>query len=411
MSNVARPLQGVKVLELATFVAAPCCCRYLADLGAEVTKIESFQGDPLRYTAVNEGRPAGELENTSYDLENAGKKCIALNTKTEKGRAILEQLLSQSDVFVTNWRQPALERAGLDYESLKARYPKLVYGLVSGYGEKGPDKDLPGFDFTSYFARGGILGTMFDKDNLPMSLIAGFGDHQVGMNLASGLIAALYRAQNTGHGDKVVVSLLHTAIWDIAIMLQSAQYGHPSTQFPISRKHIANPLQVAHKTSDGRWIQIAMPRYDFFYPKFVTLLGRPELVGDERFFPQSNLQSHLEEFYEVIQTGIGSKTLAEWVQLLTEADIPFAVAQTWNELLEDPQAWASDCFYAMDYPTGATRTLVRTPVMFEEGGLPPYERAPYLGEQTAEVLSSLGYSENEVSELISGGVAMPYKGA
>jgi len=409
MAAIKRPLEGVKVVELATFVAAPCCGRFLCDLGAEVIKVEAFQGDPLRYTAVNEGRPAGELENTSFDLENAGKKCVCLNIKSRAGREALEKLIARADILVTNWRQNALERAGLDYESLKKKYPRLVFGLVSGYGEKGPDKDLPGFDFTAYFARGGILGTMFDKDNLPMSAIPGFGDHQVGMNLAAGILAALYRARETGEGDKVVASLFHAAIWDVAIMLQSAQYGHPSTQYPISRKHMANPLQVAHKTKDNRWLQIAVPAYDALYSKFMEAFGRPDLIGSEKFYPQSALQAHLEEFYEILREGFAQKELREWVEIFTKADLPFAVAQTWNELLADEQAWASDCFYAMEYPTGATRTLVRPPVLFEDAGLPPYNRGPYLGEHTEAVLAELGYSQQEIQAMIEAGDAKPHK--
>lgn len=183
MSEVKRPLEGVKVVELATFIAAPCCARFLADLGAEVIKVEAPAGDPLRYTAVNDGRPQDQKENTSYDLENAGKTCVCLNTKTAAGREALEKLIAGADIFITNWRQNPLKKAALDYDTLHAKYPKLVYGFVSGYGEKGPDKDLPGFDFTAFFARGGVLGTLFDKDSLPMLTIAGFGDHQVGMYL------------------------------------------------------------------------------------------------------------------------------------------------------------------------------------------------------------------------------------
>ncbi len=405
MPEVKRPLEGVKVLELATFVAVPACARYLADLGAEVIKIEALQGDPLRYTFVNEGRPGTELEQTSYDVDNAGKKCIALNTKSAAGRKVLDELLEQADIFVTNWRQPALERAGLDYETLKVRFPKLVYGLVSGYGEKGPDKDLPGFDFTAFFARGGVLGTLYDKDSMPLTPIAGFGDHQVAMNLASGLLAALYKVEKGGNGDRVVVSLLHSALWDIAIMLQSAQYNDPSTKFPVSRKLIANPLNMAHRTKDGRWLQIAVPRYDFHYPKFVPLIGRADLIDDPRYYPQANLQANLEEFYHILADAFAQKDLEEWKQILTEGDIPFAVAQTWDEVLVDEQAWASDCLYAMDYPTGNTRTMVRTPVIFTETGLPPYVRGPYLGEHTKEILAGLGYTDEQVDALLADGVA------
>lgn len=405
MSEMSRPLVGVKVLELATFIAGPCCARYLADLGAEVIKVEAPNGDPLRFTAVNEGRPFGDQEDTSFCLENAGKKCVTLDTKSQAGREVLEKLLADCDIFITNWRQPALKRSGLDYETLKVKYPKMVMGYVSGYGEKGPDKDLPGFDFTAFFARGGVMGTMYDVDSSPMLPIAGFGDHQVGMYLASGVLAALYRARETGKGDQVTVSLFHTALWDIALFLQCNQYGDPSTQYPVSRKKIANPLNVAHKTKDGYWVQFAMPRYDFYYPTFMKALGREDLIGDTRFFPQTALQEHLVEFYEMLHDEVLKRSLSEVEVLMKEADLPYAVCQTWNQILVDEQAWASDALAKVTFPNGAERTMVRTPVIFSETGLSSYERASYLGEDTEAVLAQLGYSKEQVDAMIAAGEA------
>lgn len=400
-----RPLSGVKVVELATFIAGPCCARYLADLGAEVIKVEAPSGDPLRYTAVNEGRPFGDAEDTSFCLENTGKRCIILNTKTDAGREALEKLIADCDIFITNWRQKPLRRAGLDYDTLKVKYPKLVMGFVSGYGEKGPDKDLPGFDFTAFFARGGVMGTMYDADSAPMTPVAGFGDHQVGLYLAGGVIAALYRARETGQGDQVTVSLLHTALWDVALYLQSNQYGDPSTQYPVSRKLISNPLNMAHKTKDGTWIQISMPRYDFYYPKFMKALGRDDLLDNEKFFPQTNLQSNLVEFYDILDAEIGSRTTEEMEDLMKAADLPYAVCQTWNQVLRDPQAWGSDALTRVTFPNGAERTMVRTPVMFENTDLPDYKRGAFLGEHTREVLSQIGYSQEDIEEMIRTGEA------
>lgn len=405
MSELKRPLEGVKVVELATFIAGPCCARYLADLGAEVIKVESPNGDPLRFTAVNEGRPFGDAEDTSFTLENAGKKCITLNTKTEEGRAALEKLIAECDIFITNIRQNGLKRAGLDYDTLKVKYPKLVMGFVSGYGEKGPDKDLPGFDFTAFFARGGVMGTMYDTDSAPMLPIAGFGDHQVGMYLASGVLAALYRARETGKGDQVTVSLFHTALWDIGLYLQCSQYGDGSTQYPISKKQIANQLQVAHKTRDNHWIQIAMPRYDFYYPAFMKVLGREDLIGDERFFPQTNLQENLSEFYEIIRSEIGKFELRELTAKMDEADLPYGVCQTWDQVLEDPQAWGSDALARVTFPNGKERAMVRTPVMFAATELPAYERGGFLGEDTEEVLAKLGYTPEQIRAMIEAGEA------
>ena len=405
MPELKRPLEGVEVVELATFIAGPCCCRYLADLGAHVIKVEAPAGDPVRYTAVNEGRPYGDAEDTTFALENTGKECVTLNTKTPAGREALEKLIARCDIFVTNWRQSPLKRAGLDFETLSAKYPKLVFGYVSGYGEKGPDKDLPGFDFTAFFARGGVMGTMYDKEARPMSPIAGFGDHQVGIYLASGIIAALYRARETGKGDQVTVSLFHTAIWDVSLYLQANQYGDPSTQYPISSRQIANQLNVAHRTADGHWVQIAMPAYDRQYAKFMPVIGREDLIDDARFYPQTNLQNNLSEFYDIVDSGIGALSLEDLEKRMKEADLTYAVCQTWQQLLKDPQAWGSDALAEVSFPNGNKRTMVRTPVIFTNTPLPPYERGPFLGEHTKTVLAGLGYSDEQIEAMIAAGEA------
>ena len=413
MNQLPRPLEGVKVIELANFIAAPSCARYLADLGADVIKVEAPSRDPLRGTAINEGRPLGDYENTSFDLDNANKRCICLNTKAPEGLEALLKLIETADIFITNVREKSLKKQGLDYESIKVKFPKLVYGYVTGYGEKGPDKDLPGFDFTAFFARGGMLGTLFDKDHVPMMTIPGVGDHQVAMNLASGLLAALYRASRTGKGDKVTVSLFHSAIWDVAIMLQASQYGDKSTQYPITRKSVANPFNLPQKTKDGRWVQFSAPAYDKMYDRFVTAMDRADLVGDPRFFPQANLQNNLEEFYNILVEAAAQKDLAEWCQRFKDADIPYAVAQTWDELLKDEQAWAADCFYKMHYENGNERTLVRPPVIFTDTPLPEYKRGPYCGEHTEEILSSLGYTGDQIKAMMEAGAAAhpePVKG-
>ena len=403
MSEVRRPLEGVKVVELATFIAAPCTARFLADLGADVIKVEAPMGDPLRYTAANEGRPLDQKENTSYDLENAGKRCIALNIKSPEGREVLEKLIADADVFITNNRQPSLIKNKLDYDTLHAKYPSLVYGFISGYGEKGPDKDLPGFDFTAFYARGGILGPLRDKTSTPMLTVQGFGDHQVAMNLAAGVLAALFKAKMTGEGDQVVVSLFHSAVWDVSLMLQSSQYGADSCKFPMERWENGNPLTMVYKTKDEQWLQIAMPQYDRHYPVFMKAAGHPEMIDNPKFFPQKNLYPNRKEFSEWISALFLTKDCAEWCKLLDAADIPYAVAQNWDTLLEDKQAWASDIFYEMEYSNGNKRTLVRPPVMFKENGLPDYNRGPYLAEHTEEILGQYGYTDEEISRMLADG--------
>jgi cinnamoyl-CoA:phenyllactate CoA-transferase len=240
--------------------------------------------------------------------------------------------------------------------------------------------------------------------------IAGFGDHQVGMNLASGLLAALYRAKTTGVGDQVIVSLFHSGVWDVSLYLQSAQYGVPTAQYPIHRYEQANLLQMAHKTKDGRFVMLAMPQYDKLYPKFVSeVLGREDLVGDERFYPQTNLQKHNKEFYDIMVSEIAKMTAQELMDKMKAADLPYSLCQNWQDLLVDEQAWASDILTKVKFPNGEERTMVRTPVLFSDTDLPAYERASFMGEQTREILGSLGYSEADVNAMIEEGAAQDVK--
>lgn len=395
-----RALSGVKVIELSTFVAVPACGRFLADLGAEVIKVESIKGDTLRFNGISEGRPDDQYENTSFDLENANKKGLVLDLKSEAGKNILFQLLDEADVFLTNWRTQALKRAGLDYETLKEKYPKLVYGCLTGYGEKGPDKDLPGYDFTAFFARSGILGSLYQKGTVPMNLIPGMGDHQAGLFLAAGVVAALYRAIRTGKGEKVSTSLMHSAIYTQGIMLQAAQYTDMGQTYPIDRMEADNPFNCSYETKDNRFIQLSMPPFDLFFPKFMPLIGREDLVGDSRFTMENmTKEKRNREFCEIMAAGIREKTAKEWTEILSANDIPFSIAQVWSEVLEDPQAWATDVFYHMEYLHDVKRILVRQPVMYAEQGLPDYNKAPLLGEHSREIITGLGYSETELAQL------------
>lgn len=400
MSKKRKPLEGVKVVELATFIAAAAAGRFLADLGADVIKIEAAKGDPLRYTAPSEGRPLDMHENTTWELENANKRCISINVKNLKGKEAFFKLLDNADILITNWRVQALERAGLDYDSLKERYPSLVYAMCTGYGEFGPDKDLPGFDFTAYFARGGYLETLRQKNAKPMNVIPGLGDHNVGMNLAAGILAALYQAKITGKGEKVTTSLFESAVYNMGMMVQAAQYTNVGNKYPIDIRESQNPFNAAFLTKDNRYIQTCMPDYNTYYKRFIAALGREDLVENENYFPVQSLQEKGlgTEVYDIVMESIGKKTVEEWKEILTAADIPFSVAQSWEEILEDEQAWANNCFHKMQYENGNERTLVCLPVKFSEMGTPEYNRGPLIGEHGYEILTELGYSNEEIKE-------------
>ena len=399
-----KPLEGIKVVEMSTFIAVPACARFFAEFGAEVIKIEPKSGDAVRFNGVSEGRLGDPYENTTFDLENAHKKSLVVNLKAPEGREILYKLLEDTDIFLTNWRPQALKKLGLEYEDLKEKFPKLVYASFTGFGEDGPDCELPGYDFTAFWARGGLLGTMYQKDSEPNNLIPGIGDHVSGMFLATGVMTALFNAQRTGKGDKVMTNLLHCAVFVQGIAIQAAQYKGLGQTYPLSRKTAENPFNNTYKSKDGRYIQLSMPPFDLFYPKFMPMIGRGDLVGNERYTMDSIIKNQLNgEFVQIVTDAFAQKTADEWSKILTEGDIPFSIAQVWEEVLEDKQAWAAGVFEEVAYPS-AKRTMVRPPVSIEGADKIPYARGPMLAEHSEEILKGLGYTAEQLKEMHAAGI-------
>ncbi|MDR0916021.1 MAG: CoA transferase [Oscillospiraceae bacterium] len=399
MSTVNKPLEGIKVVEMSTFIAVPATARFFAEFGADVIKIEPKSGDLVRFNGVSEGRLGDPYENTTFDLENAHKRGIVLNLKDPKGIEALFRLLDNTDIFVTNWRPQALAKLGLDYESLKDRFPKLVYGSLTGYGEVGPDKDLPGYDFTAFWGRSGLLGSLYQEGTEPNNLIPGIGDHTAGLNLAAGCMVALYKAKLTGVGDKVSVNLLHSAIFAQGIYIQAAQYEGLGHTYPMSRLEADNPFNNVYKTRDGRFIQLSMPPFDQFYPRFMPLIDRADLVGEEKYKINNIMEQHLNrEFIAILDEQIAKKDAADWAEIFVREDIPFAIAQVWEEVLVDPQAWAIGAFETVDYPS-QPRTMVRQPITIDGVDKLPYTKAPQLGADSEAVLRELGYTDAELAEM------------
>ena len=400
-----RALSGIRVIQLANFVAAPSATRYLADRGADVIIIEGVKGEPLRYSAVQEGRPQDQLENTTWEYLNGGKRCIALNLKDPKGKEAFMRLLDTADVLLTNWRQQALERAGLDYDTLKERYPRLVYAMCTGYGLDGPDKDLPGYDMTAFLARGGYTHTLRRPGGPAIPMLAGLGDNNVGIALAAAVVTALYGVQRTGKGDLVSVSLYGTAIFNMSIMLMAAQYDGDARRYPIDASDYPNPLNGSYTTKDDRIIQCAMPDYNPRFDHFCRVIGRADLADSGKYLPQMQMveNGYLKELVSELNATFAAKTCAEWQEILREGDIPFSLCYNWEEIVNDPQAEASGCFYKLDCESGNTLKITHTPGTFASEVEEKVPRGPHIGENGPEILRELGYSDAEIEELQKSG--------
>ena len=405
-------LDGVRVVDLSTYIAAPSCARILASYGADVIKVESPKGDDLRAAQVSYFYPAETSEYSfGMDVQNAGKKGLALNLKDPAGMEAMMKLLETADVFVTNNRVKALVKMGLDYDTLHKKFPRLIHASILGYGELGPLKDKPGFDYTAYFSRGGIANSLMEKGTSPAIPASGFGDNYAGIALSSGICAALYRQAKTGEGERVTVSLLDTAIYGLNWLLGASEFG---SEMPSSRKKTNSAVCTTYKTKDDRWIQLALIQYDNWFPKFATEgLNAPQLLEDERFATYAAMLNNITALVEEIEPIFASKTLAEWDEILTRLDLPFEIVQSMNEIAIDLQNWANDSIFKKELD-GRNVYYIRTPIKFTEVPMLKEEeaghgRSPKLGEDSTEILKSLGYDDATIKDMIAKGIVIERK--
>lgn len=401
MAKNGLPLEGIRVIEYANFVAAPVCGRLLADWGAEVIKIEPLFGDSMRVVGIQWCFPATEEENPMFEIENSGKKDIVVDTTTKEGVEIIYKLLDDADIFLTNTRQKALDKSGLNYEEIKKRAPHIIYAHLLGYGDKGPAKDNPAFDYTAYFARGGVAMSLMEKDTSPCNPVAGLGDHYAGMSLAAGILAALHKREQTKMGERVTVSLFHTAVFGMGIMVSAAHYGY---KMPITRRQPPNPINTTFKCADNRWIQIAFFQYEKWFPNFCNMvIDRPDLIGG-KYSTLKSAVNYVEEFVILLEEIFIKKDSKEWCDLLQKAGIPYEMLQTPDDILHDEQCWANDYLIKHTYENGNEGVIFNTPVMFTENKRGEYVRAPKFGEHTEEVLKEIGITEEQFNKLKESGI-------
>lgn len=401
MSKNGLPLEGIRVIEYANFVAAPVCGRLLADWGAEVIKIEPTFGDSMRVVGIQWCFPATEEENPMFEIENSGKKDIVIDTNTKEGVEIIYKLLQDADIFLTNTRQKALDKSGLNYEEVKKRAPHIIYAHLLGYGDKGPAKDNPAFDYTAYFARGGVAMSLMEKGTSPCNPVAGLGDHYAGMSLAAGILAALHKRKDTNSGERVTVSLFHTAVFGMGIMVSAAHYGY---EMPISRRQPPNPLNTTFKCADDKWLQIAFFQYDKWFPNFCnTVIERPDLIGS-KYSTLKSAVNYVEEFVIMMEEEFIKRPIDEWCDRLQAAGIPYEKLATPIDVLNDEQCWANDYLIKHTYENGHEGVIFNTPVMFTENARGEYVRAPKLGEHTAEVLKEVGIEGESFDKLKEAGI-------
>jgi formyl-CoA transferase len=398
MSN-APLLEGLHVVDLASFIAGPAAAAVLGDFGADVVKVEPPRvGDAYRSLSRIPPNPQVEGVNYPWQLDNRNKRSIALNLKSPSARPVLERLVRWADVLVTNFPPRTREKLGLEYDALAPLNPRLIYADVTGFGEEGPDAHLPGFDVTAYWARSGLMDLTRQRDVAPATNAFGSGDHSTAITLFAGIMTALYRREKTGQGARVTASLLAEGAWAASMWLQAVLVGAKPPR-PIDRSDPPNALVNMYRTADDRWIVLGFANENKQVPLFLKAIGHPEAAENPHYADTPSRRAHAAEIVAVLDKTFATRSLAEWREVLDAAGLTYGVAQTLEECAQDPQLLANRVFVPIDDGSDDPHLTVDSPVRLDQEQKVRPGPAPDLGEHTESVLRDLGFDASGIEEL------------
>ena len=393
-------LAGLKIIEYATYIAAPGAGGLMSDWGGDVIKIEPPGGDPIRGFFSSIG---SELtDNPVFDLDNRGKRSIIIDTTKEEGREIVRKLVADADVFLTNVRPGGLTRAGLDYAALSAINPRLIYANVTGYGLEGPDVDRAGFDIAAFWSRSGWARLTAPKGVDPFPIRTGVGDHITSLSTVAGILAALHGRTTTGKGQHVDASLLRTGTYtlgsDMAIQMRFGRLA--STK---RRVEAINPLANFFKCRDGRWLTLVPRQGNKDWKGYCAALGLSELEHDPRFAKPRARSENRGEIIAILDAAFAARDFADIAISLDGADLVWAPVQSPAETVVDPQFIAAGGITRISNPGGDDYASPSGPIRFPGYDESTKRAVPSAGADTRAVLAGAGYSDIEIAALLTAG--------
>ncbi|HEY1926429.1 MAG TPA: CoA transferase [Caulobacteraceae bacterium] len=391
---------GLKVVDLASFIAGPAAAVILSDFGADVIKVEPPNGDTWRIGHHIPPQPMSD-DNYPWHLDNRNKRGLAVDLKSQEARTIVERLARWADVMIVNTPHPARERLGLGYSDVAPFNPRLIYADVTGFGDAGPDAQLPGFDITAYWARSGLLWMTRDAGAPPTLPVAGSGDHATAVGLYSAIVTALYRREKTGKGSYVTTSLLAQGVWSSGVVVQGALDA--AKFYPLhDRTNPPNPTLNLYKTADGVWFVIVLTPDK--WPPLTQALGRNDLLTDSRFADPAKIMQNAGALTAIFDELFGSQDMAHWAKALDAAHITYGVVKSPPEAIGDPQLRANKIVVPLEGAGGHLVETISSPINVHDVEKTPARRAPEIGEHNEQVLTELGFTRAEIDGFETNGV-------
>ena len=402
---MVAPLEGIRVIEVANWLAAPSAAALMADLGADVIKVEPPGGDA--YRAFNLGADAigagGPAVNHAFELDNRGKRSITVSLNQPGGPDLVRRLAAGADVFITNLLQPRRERYGLTVEDVRAASPRVVYVSFSGYGTEGPDAARAGFDYAAFWARSGVMNLLGEPEEPPVLCRPGQGDHTAALNLLASTLAALRLRDLTGEGQVVDVTLVGTGLWTVGTDFSGALASRRQPPRH-SRARPRNPLWNAYRCADGRWILLVMVQPDAYWPGFCAALGHPEWEHDRRFDTLQHRAEHTEDLTGRIAAVFDSRPSTDWPAVLDAHGLIWAPVAELPEVADDATVRALGSFEAVATNQGASYETLAAPFTIRGADVAVRGPAPSPGAHTERVLEECGLTAEEIAALAADGV-------
>lgn len=385
------PLDGVRVIDAATFLAAPNAATLMSDMGADVIKVEppSTVAGGLRQSFSTGGVDVGR-ENTNH-----GKRGVALDLSNPIGREILARLYGTADVLIHNFPGSRAERFGVDWETVHATNPRIVHASLTAYGTRGPDSGRLGYDSTSFWARSGIQALLGDVSSPPVPSLAGMGDRVTSLSLTIALLAALRQRDLTGVGQRVEVVLQRTGMWVISGLIQSELLGGQPPTRP-DRLQPNNPMEIAYPTSDDRWLVLRALNVERDWPTFCAAVERPE--WKDEFSDAASVTANAHALRGRLEAMFLEQPLDYWKVRLDASGLIWAPVESIAEVAADPQLWENGAFETVEHPVAGNIPMIAAPFSIEGADIRVRGLAPGIGEHNEEVLAEIGYSAEDVEE-------------